>query len=156
MEWTLSLFILCALLIAQALADLTIFEPGLIANSSDTSLSQGCISALQATIACDPYLQLQVSGDTYGYLPTSLLDILCSPACAQSLASYHNSVKNACANDPWPWQGTPPEHYGDQIWARYNMTCFKDTKGNNCQSKAIHNVALEARSADNRQMSWPI
>jgi hypothetical protein len=127
------------LLTGHAVADLVIFEPGLIANSSDAAaagtLSQECIDAMQATITCDLYLRTQVMADTFGYLPTSVRDGLCTSACGQSLASYHASVQEACANDPQPWQGTPAVLYGDQIWAQYNITCFKDSNGNYCQGR---------------------
>lgn len=127
---------LCTLLSAQAMADIVIFDPGLIANSSEANLSQGCVNAMQATITCDPYFQFQVSVDAYSYIPPATLDTVCTTACANSLSSYHNNVKKACAKDPQPWQGTPPELYGDQVWASYNMSCFKDNSGSYCQSRA--------------------
>lgn len=126
---------LSAALLPGVIADFALFEPGLISNSSNVLLSKGCVDALQSNMRCDPYLQKIVSTDTYSYLDPSLLDTLCTADCGHSLASYHASVKLSCVNDPLPWPGTPPELYGDQIWAAYNMTCLKDTSNGYCQSK---------------------
>ncbi|KAK6008144.1 hypothetical protein QM012_000047 [Aureobasidium pullulans] len=124
-------------------ADFTIFEPGLIANSSNAALSEQCVTAMQSTLPCDPSLRLLASTEAFSLLPVSVLDTLCSADCGKSLASYHASVARACASDPEPWQGTPAVHYGDQIWAQYNLTCFKDSQNNYCQNK-IANISTQA------------
>lgn len=125
-------------------ADIVIFEPWLLANSSTPvvagEISQQCISALEATISCDPYLRTSVLGDSISFLDTATLDSLCTSTCGTSLAKYHQTVQSACGQGPELWQGTPATLYGDQIWAQYNITCFKDSKGQYCQSK------LSARS----------
>jgi len=122
-----------------ATADLVIFEPGLIANTSNLAVRgevpQQCISALESTISCDPWMRTSILGDAISYIPPSTLDGLCTASCGQSLAKYHNSVQSACSGTPDLWEGTPSTLYGDQVWAQYNITCFKDSKGGYCQSE---------------------
>ncbi|GIC92923.1 uncharacterized protein Aud_009401 [Aspergillus udagawae] len=145
-SWLLSL-IAFALFSSHALSDIVIFEPGLIANSSDAaadgSLAPGCISAMEATIACDPYLRLQVMADDFSYMASTVRNSICTTSCSQSLSSYHAAVQKACAGSPQPWADTPAILYGDQIWAQYNVSCFKDSKGNYCQD-VLANLTLPA------------
>ncbi|THX89898.1 hypothetical protein D6D08_03694 [Aureobasidium pullulans] len=94
-----------AALAAGASADLTIFEAGLITNSSDAALSEQCVTAMQDTLPCDPSLRLLTSTETFDFLPVSVIDTLCSADCGKSLAAYHAFVARACAGDPKPWQG---------------------------------------------------
>lgn len=97
-------------------------------------ISQGCTTALNATINCDPYLQQLVSDDYYGSLNNATLqNSVCAASCGTSLKSYHTAVATACANDPQPWDGVPAVWAGDVIWAAYNQTCLKDpTTGAYC------------------------
>ncbi|KAH9478590.1 LysM domain-containing protein [Psilocybe cubensis] len=99
-----------------------------------SDISQGCTTALNATINCDPYLQQLVSDDYYGSLNNATLqNSVCAASCGISLKSYHNTVASACANDPQPWDGVPAVWAGDVIWAAYNQTCLKDpTTGAYC------------------------
>jgi hypothetical protein len=123
-------------------AELTIFETGLIANSTNVALSDQCVSAMEKVLACDPTLRLMVSAESFSFLPVSILDTLCSTDCSNSLTSYHDSVVKSCANDPEPWQGTPAAHYGDQIWAQFNLTCFRDSQNNYCQSPYLSDFLI--------------
>ncbi|RDB24798.1 hypothetical protein Hypma_007466 [Hypsizygus marmoreus] len=94
---------------------------------STQNLSPGCITALNATITCDPYIQQLVSNDYYGSLGNATLqDAVCTAGCGSSLTSYHASVVQVCASDPQPWPGVPAAWAGDVIWATYNRTCLKD------------------------------
>ena len=132
-----------AILCKTVAADFAIFEPGLIGNSTNVALSQPCVDALQTSLQCDQYLLNSVAADTYSYVPPSTLDTYCTASCGTSLKNYHVKVIAACANDPYPWPGTPAVHYGDEVWAKYNMTCLKDSSGQYCQSRASHwTVAL--------------
>jgi hypothetical protein len=124
-------------------ADFSIIPPGLLANSSEAVLSSGCVTAMQTSIRCNQYFQYLVSIDIYGYMDPSVLDTLCTANCAVDLSTYHSSVVSACAADPYPWDGTPAQHYGDQIWASYNMTCLKDvSSGTYCQSKFCQDLLM--------------
>lgn len=111
--------------------------PGLIANSSDVTLSQPRQSAIELAISCDPYFQHLVSVDVRGYNDPSFLDSLCTPYCSSDLKKYHSTVVSACAADHYPWDGTLPQHFGDQVWASYNMTCLKDSSRQYCQSDCL-------------------
>lgn len=122
-------------------SSLVIFEPGLIANSSDAAaegtLAPGCIAAMEQKISCNPYLRSMVVADEFGALPSSIREAVCSVNCSESLEKYHSSVQSACAGSPQPWDGTPAVFYGDQIWAQYNISCFKDSNGNYCPGEPI-------------------
>ncbi|TKX23426.1 LysM domain-containing protein 1 [Elsinoe australis] len=89
---------------------------------------------MQGNIQCNQYTQAIVGIDTYSYMDPSVFNQLCTPTCGQSLQSYHAAVVSACANDQYAWPGTPPELFGDQIWAKYNATCLKDDVGDYCQN----------------------
>ena len=119
-SYSLIVLLLCQLIEAQ----FQLFPNG---THSTASLSQGCTTALNATINCDPYIQYLVSNDYYGTLGNATLqNSVCSAGCGASLASYHSNVAVACAKDPQPWPGVPALWSGDVIWATYNRTCLKD------------------------------
>lgn len=143
----LASLVLCLISLRLAQADFVIFEPGLLVNTSTPvaagEVSQQCISALESTIACDPYLRTSVLGDSISYLAPSILDGFCTSSCGQSLSNYHQSVQSACGGGPELWQGTPATLYGDQVWAQYNITCFKDSKGQYCQSMSYRRCPLK-------------
>lgn len=109
-------------------ADYAILTPGTVANTSLVELSTACVTALESTVSCDAYLDTIATLDLYGNYSSDLQQTLCSSACGVSLAAYHNSVISSCAKDPQPWQGVPPEFYGNAAWAAWNTTCLKDTK----------------------------
>jgi len=104
---------------------------------STVNLSQGCVTALNATITCDPYIQQLVATDYYGSLGNATLqDSICAAACGTSLASYHANVAAACSSEPQPWPGVPAVWAGEVIWATYNRTCLKDpATGQYCVGK---------------------
>jgi hypothetical protein len=104
---------------------------------STANLSRSCVTALNATIACDPYVQQLVATDYYGTLGNATLqDTVCAAGCGTSLGSYHANVARACVNDPQPWHGVPALWAGDVIWATYNRTCLKDpATGKYCVGK---------------------
>ncbi|KAJ5295310.1 LysM domain protein, partial [Penicillium antarcticum] len=134
----LTVLLLFLTLIQSVRADLVVFEAGLIANSSNAALagtlSQDCITAMEDTVTCDPYLRTQVMNDDFTYLDSSVRDIMCTTACGQSLTTYHAAVESACASSPQPWDNTPATFYGDQIWAQYNISCFRNAAGGYCQN----------------------
>ena len=118
------LLVIVAFLVNGINAQFQLFPNG---TQSTANLSQGCITALNATITCDPYIQQLVATDYYGSLRNATLqDLVCAPACGTSLASYHAHVLAACLTDPQPWQGVPSVWAGDVVWATYNRTCLKD------------------------------
>jgi len=127
-------FVVVALLIPFIEGQFQIFPDG---TRSTVNLSQGCISALNATIACNPYIQQMVATDYYGSLGSpTLQDSICAAGCGTSLASYHAQVAAACASTPQPWPGIPAVWAGDVIWATYNRTCLKDpATGRYCVGK---------------------
>ena len=125
---------ICSLVTAVSFSPI---PPGLIANSSDVTLTQPCQTAIEAAIRCDPYFQYLVSVDVRGYNDPPFLDSLCTADCSADLEKYHSTVVSSCAGNPYPWDGTPPQHFGDQVWASYNMTCLKDSSGQYCQSEQL-------------------
>ncbi|TPX08542.1 uncharacterized protein E0L32_010029 [Thyridium curvatum] len=155
---TLASLVLCLISLRLAQADFVIFEPGLLVNTSTPvaagEVSQQCISALESTITCDPYLRTSVLGDSISYLAPSILDGFCTSSCGQSLSNYHQSVQSACGGGPQLWQGTPATLYGDQVWAQYNITCFKDSKGQYCQN-AIANLTSPDSDQDASILTLP-
>lgn len=101
-----------------------LYSDGLFA---DNDISSTCSAAINATIACDPYLLALTEADSFGALnDTSLQSSICRVSCGGSLTEYHNKVTTACAQDPQPWNGVPAVWAGDAIWATYNRTCLKD------------------------------
>jgi len=106
---------------------------------STVEISQGCTTALNANITCDPYIQQLIATNYYGSLGNSnstLQDSVCAAACSTSLALYCAHVADACSNDPQPWPGIPAVWAGNVIWATYNITCLKDpATGKYCVGK---------------------
>ncbi|KAJ7228438.1 LysM domain protein [Mycena pura] len=123
------------------MAQISLYSSGIF---NDAVLSAGCTSALNGAIACDPYWIELTSADLYTPLGSnSTQDSLCSSACGTSLASYHNTVAIACANDPNPWSGIPATWASDAIWATFNRTCLKDPSSNIYCTDYIANIATE-------------
>ena len=114
-----------SLLIRTAVADLQLYPNNTLTPSN--TLSPSCLSAMNATIACDPYLVSLAATDYFGSLnDDDLQTSVCAPTCGSSLSKYHSSVKEACSKDPVPWDGVSAIYYGDFIWAQYNLTCIRD------------------------------
>jgi hypothetical protein len=127
-------FVAATLLTPLIQAQFQLFPNG---TQSTVNLSPGCITALNATITCDPYIQQLVATDYYGSLGNATLqDSVCATDCGASLASYDANVVAACSSDPQPWSGVPAVWAGDVIWATYNRTCLKDpATGQYCVGK---------------------
>lgn len=134
-----------SLLYQLVVAQFQLFPNG---TQSTANLSQGCITALNDTINCDPYIQYLVSNDYYGSLGNATLqNSVCAAGCGESLASYHANIALACTNDPQPWPGIPASWTGDVIWATYNRTCLKDpATGAYCVGMSSSQQPLEFRS----------
>lgn len=123
------MILLWSLNISFAVSDLVLYPNDTLSTSTAVTLSQGCITAMEASLSCDPYLQSLANQDYYGSMDNSSLQIsLCDPACGSTLSSYHSSVISSCISDPQPWPGIPATWYGDTLWATYNQTCLKDSK----------------------------
>ena len=120
--------IIWMLLGAMVAAEFAILPNGTFTNTTDLDISANCVSAAQATVACDPYLNILSSGNLIVNMNNTILDALCTASCGSSLASYHHKVIDACKSDPEPWQGIPVQFYGDVVWSTYNQTCLKDPK----------------------------
>ncbi|KAL9608378.1 MAG: hypothetical protein Q9167_006792 [Letrouitia subvulpina] len=126
---------------AFAAATVNLYPNNTLATRS--SISPACRSAMNASIACDPYLLSLASTDFYGTLnDANLQDAVCASACGSSLSSYHNSVQNACENDLDPWDNVPAVYYGDFIWAHYNLTCIKDPGTQKWCNGSLHLLTL--------------
>ena len=127
-------FVVATLFTPFANAQFQLFPNG---TQSTVNLSQGCITALNTTITCDPYIQQLVATDYYGSLGNATLQgSVCAAGCGTSLASYHAHVAAACSSEPQPWPGVPAVWAGDVIWATYNRTCLKDpATGQYCVGK---------------------
>lgn len=124
MALSFSLVLIGGLLYQLVAAQFQLFPNG---THSTANLSQGCTTALNVVINCDPYIQYLVSNDYYGSLGNATLQSsVCAAGCGASLALYHTNVALACASDPQPWPGIPAFWTGDVIWATYNRTCLKD------------------------------
>ena len=118
-------FFLIVLSAGLALADVQLYPNTTLITSN--VVSSACLKAMNATIACDPYLVSLASTNYYGSLnDDNLQSSVCDTACGTALSTYHNSVVSSCANDPKPWNGVPANYYGDLVWAQYNLTCIKD------------------------------
>lgn len=130
----LSNSLLWAFFFRLVLSDLLLYANDTLTTSTTVTLSRLCVTAMEASLPCDPYLQLLANQDYYGSMEDSnLQSSLCDPACGSTLSSYHASVISACKSDPQPWQGLPAGWYGDMLWAAYNQTCLKDnTSGLYC------------------------
>ena len=127
MAGLLSKSLLWAFFLRLVLSDLLLYPNDTLTTSTTVTLSQLCVTAMEASLSCDPYLQLLANQDYYGSMEdSSLQSSLCNPACGSALSSYHASVTSACRSDPQPWQGLPAGWYGDMLWAAYNQTCLKD------------------------------
>ena len=121
--------LLWSLNIDYALSDLVLFPNDTLSSSTAMTLTEGCITAMEASVSCDPYLQSLANQDYYGSMDNSSLQTsLCDPACGSALSSYHSSVISSCVSDPQPWPGIPASWYGDVLWTTYNQTCLKDSK----------------------------
>ncbi len=130
-----------------AFSSLMLFPNDTLTASTTATLSTGCITAMEAPLACDPYIQVLASQDYYGSMDNaSLQNSLCEQDCGRSLSKYHSSVASACHSDPQPWSGIPATWYGDLVWASYNQTCLKDSKtGQYCNGKL---ACLDDKSSD--------
>lgn len=127
MAGLLSQSLLWAFFLRLVLSDLLLYPNDTLTTSTTVTLSQLCVAAMEASLSCDPYLQLLANQDYYGSMEDSSLQTsICNPACGSALSSYHASVTSACRSDPQPWQGLPAEWYGDMLWAAYNQTCLMD------------------------------
>ncbi len=124
-----------SILIVQSVATLTVVEPGTVANSSTSTLSTACVSAIESDVDCDPYLQIQAQADEYGS-DNVTQQYVCTEACSSSLRSYISSAGSNCGDQPLPWEGMPHSYFGKVLQATYNMTCLKDpVTGDYCTRK---------------------
>lgn len=112
----------------SAPSQLFVFTPDFISSTSIAAfgdwISPGCLAAMEAPVACDPSLRARVVWSN-GKDRKDKLSLICTDACEQSLAHYHDSVLWACRYDPDPWPGVSATAFGDSIWINYNYTCEK-------------------------------
>ncbi|KAL9037145.1 MAG: hypothetical protein Q9214_005828, partial [Letrouitia sp. 1 TL-2023] len=114
-----------------------------------SSISPACRSAMDASIACDPYLLSLAATNFYGTLnDANLQNAICASACGSSLSSYHNSVQTACKNDLDPWDNVPAVYYGDFIWAHYNLTCIKDPQTQKWCNDYVSDITFPTQDSD--------
>ena len=72
---------------------------------NSTVISAACASALNSTIKCDERVQYLASENYYDSLNGTETE-LCTTACKNSLASYHQAVVSACQGTQ-VYQGAP-------------------------------------------------
>lgn len=131
--------------IAQVVADSVCVSPSLLwvhssnglgqyfFNNTDfvnqvASISSACSTAMQASIACDPYLRDVMTSDYYGPVGTAKhQDSFCSPSCGNGLSTYRSAVLGACSKDPDPLPGLPATHWVDSATAAWTQLCLKDS-----------------------------
>ncbi|KAL8764772.1 MAG: hypothetical protein Q9194_006850 [Teloschistes cf. exilis] len=131
------------LLAGCVLADVQLYPNNTLITSN--TISQACHDAMNANLACDPYLVNLATNNYYGSLgDTSLQNSVCDTKCGTALSTYHNSVHQACAQDEDPWLGVPASYYGDLVFAQYNLTCLRDSQTNEFCNDYISNLTLPA------------
>lgn len=92
------------------------------------SISSACSTAMQASIACDPYLRDVMTSDYYGPVGTAKdQDSFCSPSCGSGLSTYRSAVLRACSKDPDPLPGLPATYWVDSATAAWTQLCLKDS-----------------------------
>ena len=100
MALSFSLVLTGGLLYQLIAAQFQLFPNGTPSHST-ANLSHGCITALNAVINCDPYIQYLVSNDYYGSLGNATLqNSVRAAGCGASLALYHTNVALAFTSDP--------------------------------------------------------
>lgn len=133
---------------AQVLADFAVIEPGTIANTSSASLSSDCVSAIESSVQCDPYLQLSSQFDEYG-ADNVTQEYVCTTDCASSLETYIINAESACAGQSPAWDGLPHAYYGKILQATYNLSCLKDpSTGVYCTSKYSQTLGVFVEERD--------
>jgi hypothetical protein len=122
----------------HALATITPYPQNALTSSTTVTLSDACISAMEADIDCNPYLAMIANVDVYGAIESGNQTEVCDASCGESLSAYRASVITACSDDAQAWQGYNHEYYGDALWASYNLTCLTDSKtGAYCTGKIL-------------------
>lgn len=89
---------------------------------------QACLDAFNGNVSCP-----QAIGSLYGNLYTSfddsVLSLLCSTTCYNSLVDHRQAVASSCAGIPYvdPNDGSswPATYKSDQALFNYNYTCLK-------------------------------
>ncbi|KAK0630489.1 LysM domain protein [Bombardia bombarda] len=108
------------------LAAFSVIPSGTVANTSTAVLTAACVSAIEAPIQCDTYLQLLASTDTYSTSNNASQALICTTGCSSSLTTYISTAETACKGQPQAWAGLPYAYYGKVLQSTYNMTCLKD------------------------------
>jgi hypothetical protein len=120
------LALLAATAIEKTQAQIILYNSTAAINSTQP-LSVGCQNALMSNISC-PIELLYFAGEG-DLMATDNVTVpqICTSSCTENLASYHNNVSTACAQDPQLWSGIPATWPGDVMWAYANRTCLMNT-----------------------------
>ncbi|KAL8694818.1 MAG: hypothetical protein Q9218_000577 [Villophora microphyllina] len=133
------------LLVSVVLADVQLYPNNTLITTN--TISSACHDAMNANIACDPYLVSLATNNYYGTLgDTALQNSVCASNCGTALSNYHNAIHQACGQDEEPWIGVPANYFGDLVWAQYNLTCIKDPATSEWCSDYISNLTLAGDS----------
>ena len=93
-----------------------------------SNISTACATAMQASLACDPYLTYVMTSDYWGSLGNdSLQTQFCDATCGEQLTSYISSVQSSCANDPQPVSGYPATYWGQSALSAWSQMCLQDS-----------------------------
>lgn len=129
-KWWQTAFVSCPLRLICS--RLTIFDQYFFNNTDFTNqvadISSACSTAMQASIACDPYLRDVITSNYYGPVGTAdEQDSFCNPSCGSGLSTYRSAVLRACSNDPDPLPGLPATYWVDSATAAWTQLCLKDS-----------------------------
>ena len=107
----------------QAVDAIQLFTP----ESAPAGLSEGCLSALTADVACSR----PVPRFRYGYFYSeSTLSSSCTPECEQALGTYETAIASSCADDTWEGYddegGAPISYIPSILRYQFSLTCLKE------------------------------
>lgn len=96
--------------------------------TAPADISQACLSALTADVACSR----AVPRFRYGYFYSeSSLSASCTSECEDGLKAYETAVVSACADDTWEGyddEGDAPVSYIPSLLRyQYSLTCLRDS-----------------------------
>ncbi|KAK4187553.1 chitin binding domain and peptidoglycan binding domain-containing protein [Podospora australis] len=99
------------------------------------NLTNSCIDALNATIACDEATSSLLGfGADYNYWYMENITTLCTPSCQTSLNNWGSGVEAACVGQTVVQSGVTVQAKAQALSLTYNagIVCMKDTQSNWC------------------------
>lgn len=108
-RWCLTPSTMLAIFILQAMGaldQLSFYPDNTLVTSLDVSAA--CLKAINASIACDPYIYQMAAADNYYTLDNATIQqSIYNSRCGARLSQYRSSIATTCAPDPMPWDGVP-------------------------------------------------